>query len=377
MAMRFLAIADLRSASAAFGLLIVATGNLRWPLIAASWIVPFDPAAQDIMQRLEAAASGEGDPMAGCCICLGTEALGRDIFSRLVVGAQVSLLVGVASVLASPASSAWLLACIAGYDDRYIGRFLLGADRHSVRGALPGAGAGRRSLCSAPACGIIILVLGLTNWVQYARVVRAECLSAARARICAGGLRARAPRPPRILFKHLLPNVMSSVIVISSLLVAKMILFESALSFLGLGVPPATPTWGAMIAEGRNYIGNAWWVAAMPGLAIFITVIGINLAGDRLRDLLDPTAEAGGELMTERAGARNPRPQDLLCFSERGEGPARGRRGKLCASTPARPWAWSANPARARASPRCRSCGWIASIRRAATPIGEILFEGS
>jgi peptide/nickel transport system permease protein len=81
---------------------------------------------------------------------------------------------------------------------------------------------------------------------------------------------------------------MSSVIVISSLLVAKMILFESALSFLGLGVPPATPTWGAMIAEGRNYIGNAWWVAAMPGLAIFITVIGINLVGDRLRDLLDP-----------------------------------------------------------------------------------------
>jgi peptide/nickel transport system permease protein len=94
--------------------------------------------------------------------------------------------------------------------------------------------------------------------------------------------------PIGILIKHLLPNVMSSVIVISSLLVAKMILFESSLSFLGLGVPPETPTWGTMISDGRNYIANAWWVATVPGVAIFLTVIGTNLVGDRLRDLLDP-----------------------------------------------------------------------------------------
>jgi peptide/nickel transport system permease protein len=131
------------------------------------------------------------------------------------------------------------------------------------------------------------MVLGLTNWVQYARVVRAECL-ALRDREFVQAAKALGASTPRILIRHLLPNVMSSIVVISSQLVARMILFESSLSFLGLGVPPSIPTWGAMIADGRNYMARAWWVAAMPGLAIFITVVAINLVGDRLRDMLDP-----------------------------------------------------------------------------------------
>jgi peptide/nickel transport system permease protein len=269
----------LRSKLAAFGLLIVAT--VIFAALIGAWIVPFDPSAQDIMQRLKPPLweGSEGIHL------LGTEALGRDIFSRLVVGAQVSLLVGVASVVLSSVVGI-SFGLIAGYEDRYIGRFLMALT--DIQLAVPFL---VLALAVVAVVGAslwnLILVLGLTNWVQYARVVRAECL-VLREREYVQAARVLGASTPRILFRHLLPNVMSSVIVISSLLVAKMILFESALSFLGLGVPPATPTWGAMIAEGRNYIGNAWWVAAMPGLAIFITVIGINLVGDRLRDLLDP-----------------------------------------------------------------------------------------
>jgi len=133
----------------------------------------------------------------------------------------------------------------------------------------------------------LIMVLGLANWVQYARVVRAECLVLRNLDFVQGAV-AAGTSSFGILARHLLPNVMSSVTVISGLLVAKMILFESSLSFLGLGVPPAIPTWGAMIADGRNYVANAWWVAAMPGFALFFCVVGINLVGDRLRDMLDP-----------------------------------------------------------------------------------------
>ena len=133
----------------------------------------------------------------------------------------------------------------------------------------------------------LILVLGVAHWVQYARVVRAEALALSE-REFVQAAQVLGARTSRILLKHLLPNVTSSIVVISSLLVARMILYEASLSYLGLGVPPSIPTWGGMISDGRNYMGNAWWVAALPGLAIFLTVVAINLVGDRLRDLLDP-----------------------------------------------------------------------------------------
>jgi peptide/nickel transport system permease protein len=133
----------------------------------------------------------------------------------------------------------------------------------------------------------LIVVLGAAHWVQYARVVRAETL-ALREREFVQAAQALGAHTLRILLRHLLPNLTSSIIVISSLLVARMILYEASLSFLGLGVPARIPTWGGMIADGRSYMGNAWWVAAIPGLAIFMTVVAINLVGDRLRDLLDP-----------------------------------------------------------------------------------------
>jgi|AraplaDrversion2_2_1032049.scaffolds.fasta_scaffold00682_22 peptide/nickel transport system permease protein len=268
-----------RSKLAAFGLAIIVV--IVFGALAGGWLVPFDPNAQDILLRLKP-PFWRGDE--GLHV-FGTDALGRDMLSRLVVGAQVSLLVGFSSVVVSIVVGV-TLGLIAGYEDKYAGHVIMALT--DIQLAVPFL---VLALAVAAVIGSslwnVIMILGLTNWVQYSRVVRAECLTL-RDREYVQAARALGASAPRILFKHLLPNVMSSIIVISSLLIAKMILFESALSFLGLGVPSSTPTWGTMISEGRDYVSYAWWVAAIPGLAIFATVIGINLVGDRLRDLLDP-----------------------------------------------------------------------------------------
>ncbi|TYB85164.1 ABC transporter permease [Oceaniovalibus sp. ACAM 378] len=245
------------------------------------WLIPFDPDAQNIMLRLKPPLFSGPTGLH----LLGTDALGRDIFSRLVIGARVSLLVGVASVVISGVVGV-TFGLIAGYEEKYAGRFLMAVT--DIQLAIPFLVLALAvAAVVGPSLWNIIAILGLTNWVQYARVVRSEVL-ALRRREYIQAAHTMGISVPMILIRHLLPNVMSTVIVISSLLVAKMILFESSLSFLGLGVPPQTPTWGTMIADGRNYVGNAWWVATFPGLSIFLTVIGINLIGDRLRDMLDP-----------------------------------------------------------------------------------------
>lgn len=269
----------LDSRLAAFGLALVLI--VVFAALFGHWLMPFDPDAQDILQRLKPPLwrGDEGVHL------FGTDALGRDIFSRLIAGARVSLLVGVASVIISGTIGV-TLGLIAGYEDRYAGRILMAVT--DIQLAIPFLVlALAMAAVVGPSLWNIVAILGLTNWVQYARVVRAESL-VLREREFIQAAQTMGISVPMILMRHLLPNVMSSVIVISSLLVAKMILFESSLSFLGLGVPPETPTWGTMISEGRNYVGNAWWVATVPGFAIFFTVVGINLAGDRLRDLLDP-----------------------------------------------------------------------------------------
>ncbi|GGA68751.1 peptide ABC transporter permease [Nitratireductor aestuarii] len=267
------------SSLATIGLIVVLV--MVFAAIFGPLIVPFDPNAQDIMQRLKPPMwqGSEGIHL------LGTDALGRDIFSRVVIGARVSILVGVSAVVISSIVGV-AFGLIAGYEDKYAGRVLMMLT--DIQLAIPFM---VLALAVAAVVGAslwnIIAILGLTNWVQYSRVVRAECL-VLREREFIQAAHMMGISTLHILTRHLLPNVLSSVIVISSLLVAKMIIFESSLSFLGLGVPPITPTWGTMIAEGRNYIGNAWWVATIPGIAIFVTVVGVNLVGDRLRDLLDP-----------------------------------------------------------------------------------------
>lgn len=140
-----------------------------------------------------------------------------------------------------------------------------------------------------PSLLTIIVVLGLTGWERYARVVRAEVL-ALREKDFIEAARALGIGSPRILFRHLLPNTFSSIVVLSTLQVAQAILQEAALSFLGVGTGSVYPTWGQMIALGRDFVSVAWWLSTFPGLAILITVLAINLVGDRLRDALDPRA---------------------------------------------------------------------------------------
>jgi len=266
----------LRSRWAVLGLAILAVVGLC--ALGGADIAPFDPDDQDIMARLlRPGAEGHW---------LGTDALGRDVLSRVIVGARVSLLIGVLAMAVS-AIVGVTLGLLAGIEDRFLGRALMALTDMQL--AVPFL---VLALAVVAVLGAslfnLVLVLGLTNWVQYVRVVRAEVL-VLRERDFIQATRAIGASTPRIVLRHLLPNVASSVVVISSLLVAKMILFESSLSYLGLGVPPDTPTWGGMIADGRDYISTAWWVVAMPGSALFLTVIGVNLVGDHLRDLLDPT----------------------------------------------------------------------------------------
>ncbi len=138
-----------------------------------------------------------------------------------------------------------------------------------------------------PGLGNIILVLGLTGWERYARVVRAEVL-ALREREFVQAARAIGMPTPRIIFRHIMPNTFSSVIVLATLQTAQAILAEAALSFLGLGTGQTYPSWGQMIALGRDYVNVAWWLSTFPGIAILLTVLAINLIGDRVRDVLDP-----------------------------------------------------------------------------------------
>lgn len=244
-------------------------------------VAPADPSEQDITARL-LAPLGRSDRGVHW---LGTDPLGRDIASRIIFGARISMLVGVVAVVIAGATGV-ALGLAAGYAGRNWDSLIMRiAD---VQLALPFLVLALALVAAVgPSLTNLIIVLGLTGWVIYARVVRAETLSlrerefvlAARA-VGAGGV--------RIVVRHILPNAMSSIVVVATLHVARMILFEASLSFLGVGVPPPTPTWGGMIADGRGYLTVAWWVSTMPGLALFLTVLGVTLIGDRLRDVLDP-----------------------------------------------------------------------------------------
>lgn len=217
---------------------------------------------------------------------LGTDPLGRDVLARVVVGGKISLKVGAFSVAGAVVVGV-AVGLVSGYYrgvwDVIVMRF---AD---VQLALP--------FILMAITFIAIFGGGLTNtiillivsqWVQYARLVRGSVLALREREFI---LAAKAIGVPyvSILFGHLLPNLIGPVIVLMTLNVANNILLESSLTFLGLGVDPTIPSWGGMLADGRTYLQNAWWVSVFPGLAILLTVLGLNLLGDWLRDSLDPT----------------------------------------------------------------------------------------
>ena len=203
----------------------------------------------------------------------------------MVYGARVSLLVGIVSVVISGTLGV-TLGLMTGYFGGWFDDVLMRiADVQLafpfillMLAVLAVIGPGLRNL---------ILVLGVTGWVTYARVVRGQVLSL-REKEFIEAARSIGARSRRIIFRHIMPNVLGPVIVVASFAVASTIISEASLSFLGLGVKPTTPTWGMMLSEGREYVRNAWWLTTLPGLAIAFTVLGINLLGDWLRDVLDP-----------------------------------------------------------------------------------------
>ncbi|WP_117191618.1 ABC transporter permease [Rhizobium terrae] len=216
----------------------------------------------------------------------GTDPLGRDVLARVMAGGKISLLVGFVSV-AGGVTVGVVMGLIAGYYrgiwDMLVMRF---AD---IQLAMPFI------LLAITFIAIVggglantIILLVVSQWVQYARLVRGSVLTL-REREFILSARAIGVKDWRIIVQHLLPNLIGPVIVLMTLNVATNILLESSLTFLGLGIDPTIPSWGGMLAEGRTYLQTAWWVSVFPGLAILLTVLGLNLLGDWLRDSLDPT----------------------------------------------------------------------------------------
>jgi len=269
-----------RRRTALFGLCVVAAVLVT--AIAAPLVSPFDPVEQAIGQRLKAPGARDA---AGRLHPLGTDHLGRDLMARIIYGARPALMVGVAAVLISGALG-MAAGLIAGYFGGRIDDVLMRlADIQlafpfillaiAVIGVL------------GPSLPTIIAVIGVSSWVVYARVVRGTVLSLVEREFVHAAV-ALGSGDGRVLLRHILPNAFTPWLVVATLDMARVIVIESALSFLGLGVQPPTPTWGGMLADGRVYISTAWWLATFPGLAILVTVLGINLFGDGLRDTLDP-----------------------------------------------------------------------------------------
>jgi peptide/nickel transport system permease protein len=261
------------------GLVIV--GIILIVTVFGPWLTPHSPTQHNLRSRF--APPGHTDERG--TYLLGTDQLGRDILSRIVAGTRISVIIGVASVVIAGAVGV-VYGLIAGFfsgwvDDllmRFADAFLAIPFIVLVVAAAGVLGAG---------LGTLILILGFTRWVTYARVIRGETL-AARELEYVMAARAMGQSNLLIMFRHILPNVTASILVIATLMIATTILAESALSFLGLGVQPPAVTWGLMLADGRQYIGSAWWMTTFPGIAITITVLGVVFLGDWLRDVLDP-----------------------------------------------------------------------------------------
>jgi peptide/nickel transport system permease protein len=263
-------------AATAIMLLIVGSAVL------APWLARFDPLSVNIRHRLAPPAWLEGGTPEHP---LGTDQVGRDLLSRMIYGGRVSLIVGVSAVLIS-ASLGVLLGLTAGY-------FGGSADWTvmtlvNVTLTFPFVLLALAVIAVlGPSLTNMIFVLGVAGWPIYTRVIRAETM-ALREREFVVAARALGMRHTRIMFVQILPNLVSAIIVIGTLQVAQVIILESFLSFLGLGIQPPTPAWGNMLGEGRVYMLNSWWIAAFPGAAIFVTTLVINLMGNALRDWLDP-----------------------------------------------------------------------------------------
>lgn len=259
---------------------LVIVGIYVLAALLAAWIAPYDPNAVVLAQRLLPPGAGH---------VLGTDALGRDVLSRVIYGTRVSLLVAIGAVVVSGVVGV-ALGMIAGWLGGPVGAvimrlvdivlsvpfFLLAILVVAVLG---------------PNLLNVVVCLALVRWPRYARVAHSATLQArtrgfVRASVASGA-------PGRwIVLRHVLPEVLPVAIVVATLELGLMVIYEASLSFLGLGVQPPTASWGSILADGQQYIGSAWWLATFPGIALFVLVLAVNLLGDAARDRLDPTSAA-------------------------------------------------------------------------------------
>jgi peptide/nickel transport system permease protein len=244
--------------------------------IFAPWIAPYDPSKIDIKNILVGPSSQHP---------FGTDELGRDVLSRMIWGARVSLEVGFVAI-----GIATMIGILLGALSGYYGGFLDSAIMRAVdiMLSIPTIFLVLAVIAILePSIINIMVVIGLTSWMEPARLVRAEFISL-KEREFVTAARALGASDGRIIFRHILPNGLSPILVSATMGVGGAVLVESALSFLGLGVQPPTPSWGSLLSSGKDNIEIAWWLSAFPGLAILVTVLGYNLLGEGIRDALDP-----------------------------------------------------------------------------------------
>jgi peptide/nickel transport system permease protein len=267
----------------------------RWPVVSVTIIAVFvlagvlapllnlpDPIAQSLRAKFRPPVWEEGGSWVHP---LGTDRLGRDVLSRVVWGARVSLAAGVVTVLLASAFGA-AVGLVAGYYGGRVDALLMRMTDATLSFPIILL-ALILAVTVGPSFGNVVIAIGVILWARYARVIRGQVLTLmeldfiAQARIAGAGAW-------RIITRHLVPNTFNTLVVLVTLQVGYVIIVEAALSFLGAGIPPPTPAWGSMIAEGRDFVTSAWWVAFFPGVAILLVVLAFNLIGDWLRDTLDP-----------------------------------------------------------------------------------------
>ena len=248
----------------------------------APFLAPYDPDDADIRNRLQPPMVLEGGSPAHV---LGTDNVGRDLASRVIYGARVSLFVGLSTVLLGGILGT-ILGVVAGYfrgaAESIIMRLV------DIQLAFPSILLAVALMAIlGPSVRNVILVLSLSTWAPFCRIARGQTLSVCNQDYVAAA-HALGAHGARVIFRYVVPNIVSPLIVIASFALATNIINEASLSFLGVGVPPTTPTWGGMLGEGRNYLRLAWWVATLPGIALMLTVYSVNVIGDWLRDHYDP-----------------------------------------------------------------------------------------
>ena len=251
--------------------------------LAAPLIAPADPIRQSLRGRLAAPTMSGAD---GKAHLLGTDHLGRDVLSRVIYGARVSLLVGFAAGIVGGLVGA-TLGLLAGFRGGWTDSMIMTIADAQLAFPFILLAIGIIAVLG-PSFPTLIVVIGLSGWVTYARVLRSQVL-VLRSREFVDAIHALGGSVTRVIARHVLPNVLSSLVVIATLELARAIVLEATLSFLGLGVQPPTPSWGGMVHEGREYLDSAWWISTAPGIVLMLTSIVVSRTGDWLRDLLDPT----------------------------------------------------------------------------------------